>query len=68
MNRLIVKEIYIRLTDDKAAFVCTVKCGKLYSKETEFALECQPMKEHLDEKTPALVRMRSSRRSKLNQQ
>lgn len=68
MNTLFGQEIYIRLTDDKAALVCTVKCGKLYSKETEFALDSQPMKEDLDEKAPALVRTRPLRRSKSNEQ
>jgi hypothetical protein len=63
MNTLFAQEVYIRLADDKASFVCTVKYGRLYAKATEFALHRQSTPDVLDERVLALVRKRWSRRA-----
>ncbi len=63
MNTLFEQEVYIRLADDNASFVCTVKYGRLYAKATEFALHHQSTPDVLDEKVLALVRKRWSRRA-----
>ena len=63
MNNSFEQEIYIRLTDDNAAFVSTVKRDELNAKATEFALEGQVMNEDLDEKTLVLMRKRRSGRT-----
>jgi hypothetical protein len=63
MNTLFAQEVYIRLADDNASFVCTVKYGKLYAKATEFALHCQSTPDVLDEKVLVFARKRSSRRA-----
>ena len=68
MNTLSGREVYIRLTDDEAAFVCTVKCGKLHVKSTEYALDGQPLTSALDEKSLVLARKRSSRRAASEEQ
>jgi hypothetical protein len=49
MNTLFGGEVYIRLTDDEAGFVCTVKRGQLYVKATEYALDGQPLTSASDE-------------------
>jgi len=36
------KEVYIRLTDDEAALICTSKYGRLFSKAITFPVERQP--------------------------
>ena len=51
----LAEEVYIRLADDKWGFVCTVKCGSVYAKVTEYALHCPPP-DLLDEKTLVLLR------------
>jgi hypothetical protein len=56
------QEIYIRLTDNSAAFVSTVKRGDLNAEETEFALESQVGNEDLDEKALVLMKKRPLRR------
>ena len=37
MNTLFAQGIYIRLTEDNSAFLCTIKRGRFYSKPTEVA-------------------------------
>jgi len=61
MNTLFAQDIYIRLTEDSSAFVCTIKCGRLFSKTTEFALNCQLVPEPVDEKAFVPMKRRSSR-------
>jgi hypothetical protein len=61
MNTLFAREVYIRLTDDKSGFVCTVTDGKFYTKATEFALHRRPAPDVLDEKALVLARKGSSR-------
>ena len=61
MNTLFGGEVYIRLTDDEAGFVCTVKRGQFYIKATEFALKGQPLTSASDEKSLVLARRQSSR-------
>lgn len=39
LRRLLSKEVYIRLADDETAFLVTVTYGKIYYKQTEFAVE-----------------------------
>lgn len=68
MNTLFAREVYVRLTDDRPGFVCTVKYGKFYAKATEFALHRQPTLDVLDEKAPVLVRRRSLRRTASEEQ
>lgn len=63
MNTLFEGEVYIRLTDDETAFVCTVKRGQFDVKVTEFALEGQSLTSASDEKSLVLARKRSSRRA-----
>lgn len=63
MNELFEGEVYIRLTDNEAGFICTVKRGQLYEKATEFALDDQPFTTASDEKSLVLARRRSSRRA-----
>jgi hypothetical protein len=56
------QEIYIRLTDNSAAFVSTVKRGELHAEETEITLESQVRIEDLDEKALVLMKKRPLRR------
>jgi hypothetical protein len=42
MSTLIAEEVYIRIADDQAGFVCTVKYGKFSAMVTEFALHWRP--------------------------
>lgn len=63
MNTLFEQEVYIRLADDNASFVCTVKYARLYAKVTEFALDRLPTPDVLDEDAPVLARKRSLRRA-----
>jgi hypothetical protein len=56
------QEIYIRLTDNSAAFVSTVKRGELHAEETKFALGSQVENDDLDEKALVLMRKRPLRR------
>jgi hypothetical protein len=63
MNTLSEQEIYIRLTDNEAGFVCTVKCGKLYVNTTEFALDDAPLTNALHENSLILAKERFSRRA-----
>jgi hypothetical protein len=60
MNTLFAPEVYIRLADDQASFVCTVKYTKFCAKATEFALHRVPTPDVSDEKVLVLVRKRSS--------
>jgi hypothetical protein len=39
------KEVYIRLTDDETALICTSKYGRLFSKATAFPLQAQPVRD-----------------------
>ena len=55
------REVYIRITDDQAGFVCTVKYGKFPAVVTEFALHPVPTLNALDEKALVLARKGSSR-------
>jgi hypothetical protein len=59
MNTLFAGEVYIRLTDDAAGFVCTVKRGQFSVKATKFVLEGQPLTGALNEKSLVLARKRS---------
>ena len=68
MNTLFGGEVYIRLTDDEAGFVCTVKRGQFYVKATEFALDGQPLTSASDEKSLVLARKRSSGRAASEEQ
>jgi len=68
LNTLFAQEVYIRLADDNASFVCTVKYGRLYAKATEFALHRQSTPDVLDEKVLVLVRKRWSRRDASEEQ
>jgi hypothetical protein len=61
MNTLVAGEVYIRLTDNEAGFVCTVKRGQLNVKATAFPLDGQPLIRASDEKSLVLARKRSSR-------
>jgi hypothetical protein len=61
MSKQIDREIYIRIADDLAGFVCTVKYGKSSARVTEFALHLRPTPDVLDEKVLVLARKRSSR-------
>ena len=61
MSKQIDREIYIRIADDLAGFVCTVKYGKSSARVTEFALHWRPTPDVLDEKVLVLARKRSSR-------
>jgi hypothetical protein len=36
------KEVYIRLTDDEAALICTSKYGRLFSRAITFPVRRQP--------------------------
>ena len=63
MSSFLSREIYIRLSDDQAAFVCTVKRGHLYSKSTLFPLSGQVATEAEEAKPVTLVRNRSNHRS-----
>jgi hypothetical protein len=63
MNTLFAGEIYIRLTDDAAGFVCTVKRGQFDVEVTKFALDGQPLTNASDEKSLVLARRRSSHRA-----
>ncbi len=63
MNNFSEQEIYIRLTEDSAAFVSTVQRGELNAEATEFALENQVKNEDLDEKALVLMKKRPSRRT-----
>jgi len=58
MNKLFAKDIYIRLAEDKSAFVCTTKWGRFFSKIIEFALRCQRTPEPVDEKAPVPLKVR----------
>ena len=60
MNTLFTKEVYLRLSEDKSAFVCTTRWGRLFSKMTEFALKFQRIPETVDEKAPVPSKRRSS--------
>ena len=60
MNTLFSQEIYIRLTEDNSAFVCTIKRGRFYSKTTEVALNCELVPEPVDEKALVPLKRRSS--------
>lgn len=60
MNTLFAQDVYIRLAEDNSAFVCTIKCGRFYSKTTEFALNCQLMPEPVEEKVPVPLKRRTS--------
>ena len=42
MRSLFSKEIYIRLTDDDTALICTSKYGRILSKTETFPLQRQP--------------------------
>jgi hypothetical protein len=68
MNKLFAQEVYIRLADDNASFVCTVRYGRLYATTTEFALHGQSTPDVLDERVLALVRKRRSRRAASEEQ
>ena len=59
MSTLFEGEVYIRLTDDEAGFVCTVKCGQLYVQVTEFVLDGHPLTNVLDEK-PLVLRRKTA--------
>ena len=61
MSKQIDREIYIRIADDQAGFVCTVKDGKFSAMLTEFALHWRTTPDVLDEKVLVLARKRSSR-------
>jgi hypothetical protein len=63
MKRLFAGEVYIRLEDNQAGFVCTVKYGRFDSKETGFALHQFPTPDVLNEKVGVFARKRSSRRA-----
>lgn len=63
MNGLFAQEVYIRLADDNASFVCSVKHGRLYAKVTEFALNRLPTPNVLDENVPVLARKPSIHRA-----
>ncbi len=68
MNLLFAGDVYIRLTDDAAAFVCTVKRGQFYVKATKFVLEGQPLTGALNEESLVLARKRSLRRAASREQ
>ena len=61
MSTLIAGEVYIRIADDLAGFVCTVKYGKSSARVTEFALHWRPTPDVLDEKVLVPPGKRSSR-------
>ena len=61
MSTKIAGEVHIRIADDQAGFVCTVKYGKFSAMATEFALHWRPTPDVLDEKVLVLARKRSSR-------
>jgi hypothetical protein len=56
MNTLFAQEVYIRLADDQAGFVYTVKYGKFYAKATEVPLHCPPKPDVLEENVLLLAR------------
>jgi hypothetical protein len=60
MNTLFAQDIYIRLTEDNSAFLCTIKRGRFYSKTTEVALNCQLVPEPVGEKALVPLKRRSS--------
>jgi hypothetical protein len=60
MNTPFSKEVYIRLAEDDSAFLCTIKCGRFYSKTSEFGLSCQLVPEPVDEKVLLPLKRRSS--------
>ena len=45
MRSPFAKEVYIRLTDDETALICTSKYGRLLSKATTFPLQKQPARD-----------------------
>jgi hypothetical protein len=59
MNAPFSKEVYIRLAEDESAFLCTTTYGKFYSKTTEVALDCQLLREPVDENVLLPLRRRS---------
>jgi hypothetical protein len=60
MNTLFGREVYIRLSEDGTHFVSTTRYGRFYTKTAEFALNCQPAPETVDEKSPVPARKRFS--------
>jgi hypothetical protein len=51
------KEVYIRLTDDEAALICTSKYGRLFSKAITFPLQRQPARDvDAEAATPRVAR------------
>ena len=63
MNAIFGREIYIRLTDDRAGLVCTVKYGRFYTKVNEFALGHQLLPREAEEESMAFLRKRGSHRA-----
>lgn len=62
MNSFLSREVYIRIADDQAAFVCTVKRGILYSRTTVVPLIGQPAAGDMDGKSLMLARKRLVRK------
>jgi len=51
------KDIYIRLTDNETALICTSKYGRLLSKATLFPLQSQTAQDvHAEAATPRAAR------------
>ncbi len=63
MNIPIGQEVYIRLAEDREAFLCTITFGKLYSKTTEFPLHGQPELEPVAEHEFVLTRKKPLNRT-----
>jgi hypothetical protein len=58
MNGLFSREVYIRLSEDGAHFVCTTEYGRFYTKKAEFALSDAPEPEPAHEKSLVPLRNR----------
>lgn len=58
MNGLFAREVYIRLSEDGAHFVCTTEYGRFYTKKAEFALDGPSEPEAADEKSLVPLRNR----------
>ncbi|MBZ5611380.1 MAG: hypothetical protein LAP38_24215 [Acidobacteriia bacterium] len=60
---LLEGKVYIRLTEDFSAFVCTVRYAGIFSKAAEYSLDVPAAPELRDERNVTLGRRRSRGRA-----
>jgi len=63
MNTLFAREVYVRLTDNKQGFVCTVKQGRFFTKTTRFAFDDSFPPEAVGEEAVVTLKQRSCRQA-----